>query len=115
MIVMSGLSLYLCEDEIGVRLDALRAAVATHLARRDLTGDLDAPGPAHRGRRADIEPGRGLSARHPAPDRLHRLLANIHRQRHAPSLQLAPLDRAPLQIWESALHALLNRHARTML
>jgi hypothetical protein len=57
-----GLVLYLREDEIGVRLDALRAAVAAHLARRHLAGDFNALGPAHGCRRTDIEPGGGLSA-----------------------------------------------------
>jgi hypothetical protein len=64
--------LYLREDEIGVRLDAPRAAVAPHIGPRRLAGGFDALGPAHGGRRTDIEPGGGLSARHPAADRLHR-------------------------------------------
>src|SRR5208337_4929163 len=39
---------YLRENEIGVRLDALRAAIAAHLTRRDFAGDLDALRPTHR-------------------------------------------------------------------
>jgi hypothetical protein len=45
-----------------MRLDALRAAIAAHLTRRDFAGDLDALRPPHRGRRSDVEPCRRLSA-----------------------------------------------------
>lgn len=99
------LFLYLRENEVGMRLDALRAVVAVHFRRADVAGDLDALGPAHVGRRTDIEPRGGLTARHPAPDRLHHLLAKIHRQRPDPlpghSRQSMPIG-GPLTIWESA-------------
>ena len=85
------LRLDLREDEIGVRLDALRSAVATHLHWRDVSLGLDALRPANRGGGTDIKPRRGLTARHSAGDRLHHLLANIHRQRHNP---LPPLGSA---------------------
>src|ERR1019366_7850308 len=88
-------------DEIGVRLDALRPAVAAHLRRRDASRGFDALRPTNRGRRTNVEPRRGPTARHPADDRLHHLLANIHRKRHDPppeaSVRLSSTD-APLDM-----------------
>ena len=73
------LRLDLREDEIGVRLDALRSAdrPSPYLARR-LPWSRDALRPANHDDGADIKPRCGLTARHSAGDRLHHLLANIH-------------------------------------
>lgn len=56
------------EDEIGVRLDALRAAGTAHLGRRDRAGDFDSFEPANGGRRTDIE--RATACRRVVPPRI---------------------------------------------
>ena len=48
--------LYLRENEVGMRLDPLRAAVAGHIRRADLAGDRDALRPPHGRRPTYIEP-----------------------------------------------------------
>ena len=55
-----------------------------------LSRGFDALRPTNRGRRTDVEPRRGLTTRHSASDRLHHLLANIHRQRHDPPPAASP-------------------------
>jgi len=55
------LGLDLREDELGVRLDALRSAVAAHLHGRDASSGLDALRPSNRGRRTDVKPRSGLT------------------------------------------------------
>jgi len=115
-----GLRLDLPEDEMGVRLDAPRSAVAAHLHWRDVSRGLDALGPANRGGRTDIKTRRSLTARHSARDRLHHLLANIHRKRHNPLPQPRPAfsstsAASDMGILPTILNPLLNRHARIAL
>ena len=75
-----------------MRLYALRAAVAAHLARRHLAGDLDALGPAHGG--AGPISNRAAACRRDIPHRIAFITFSRRSIDSAtiPSQPLAPLN-----------------------
>ena len=95
--------LELREDEIGVRLDAPRSAIAAHLHWRHLSRGLDALRPADRGRGTDVEPRRSLAPRIPpaiAFITFSRISIDNAITPSPPIPWLRPGSTAPLRIWE---------------